>query len=93
MSEAALEPLEMPDAFSKATKGTKSKSFARRAIGYLPFVANTALTVANAANAAGFVNNPHLKTALHAANAIKKHAPAINAVYNFARSNRHSLRR
>ena len=97
-------PLEMPDAFSKATKSTKSKSLARRAIGYLPAVADAGLTMANAANAAGFISNPHLKAALQTANTIKKYVPAVKAAYNkyapvakaaygVVRGQRHSLRR
>jgi hypothetical protein len=85
MSEAELESTEMPEEYTKAAKSTKSKSFVRRAIGYLPTVASGALTVANAANAAGFVHNPQLRAALETANAIKKYVPFAKGVYSAVR--------
>ena len=91
MSEAALEPLQMPSVFDKSSKGTKSKSFARRAIGFLPTVAKGALGVANAANSMGFVQNPALKSLLRGANLARTIAPAVQGVAR-AVSQRHSLR-
>ena len=81
MSEADIDPYHMPDEYTKVEKGTKSKSFARRAIGYLPTVASGVLGVANAANAAGFVHNPQLRSALETANAIKKYVPLAKGAY------------
>lgn len=92
MSEAPLEPFQMPEQFTKAEKSTKSGSLARRAIGYLPAVAGTGLMLANAANAAGFVQNPALKTALKTANAITKYAPLAAGTIR-AVGQHHSLRR
>lgn len=92
MSEAPLEPLQMPDAFSKESKSTKSKSFARRAIGFLPAVAGTGLILANAANSAGFIHNPALKGALKTANVISKYVPLAAGAAR-AIGQRHSLRR
>ena len=86
------KPAEMPDHLSKESKSTKFKSFARRAIGILPAVANTALSVANAANSAGFIQNPQLKAALSTANTVKKYVPFAKGVYGTVRGSRHSLR-
>lgn len=91
MSEAALEPLQMPSVFDKSSKGTKSKSFARRAIGFLPTLASGALGVANAANSMGFVQNPALKGLLRGANLAKTVAPAVRGVARAV--SQHSLRR
>lgn len=90
MSEADIDPYHMPDEYTKVEKGTKSKSFARRAIGYLPTVAGGALGVANAANALGVVQNPQLKAALETANAIRKYAPLAKSMMGMKR---HSLRK
>jgi hypothetical protein len=56
---------------TKETKGTKSKSFARRAISYLPAAGTAAkygLKAANVADFMGLIKNPQLKAGLRAAN-------------------------
>jgi len=84
--------------FTKDTKQTKHKSYVRKAVDYLPAVGEGLLRVANAADSAGYIQNPYLKGGLKIANTAtqiyKRHPKAVNFALSTA-SNiiRKSLRR
>ena len=71
---------------TKETKGTKSKSFARRAITYLPVAAKYGLRAANIADSVGLVKNPYLKSGLRLANTAAGFAAANPRLMNYAMS-------
>jgi len=68
--------------FTKETKQGKFKALGRKVLDYLPAVGEGLLRVANAADSAGFIQNPYLKGGLKVANTahslMKQHPKATN---------------
>jgi hypothetical protein len=68
--------------FTKDTKQSKFKALGRKVIDYLHAIGEGLLRVANAADSAGYIQNPYLKGGLKAANTahalMRKHPKATN---------------